>query len=143
MIQNVIEIESQAVRKHLSKLRKKGEQLFCETWKAASKPLTALVAAEDPKACKRAFCPAGVFALAKLPCGVCVMVKALEIPHDKADELRRIGIREGARISLVSSHNPMLVMVENARIALSHSLAHHVKVEALPPKGDPVHAVSG
>jgi Fe2+ transport system protein FeoA len=59
------------------------------------------------------------------------MVKALDLGHDKAEELRRIGIREGSRISLITSHDPMLVVVENTRIALSHHLARHVKVEAL------------
>ena len=76
-------------------------------------------------------CPAGIFALAKLPCGICVMVKALDMAHDQAERLRNMGIREGSRISLVSSHDPMLVVVENTRIALSHSIAGHVKVESL------------
>lgn len=56
------------------------------------------------------------------------MVKALELAHDKADALRRMGIREGSRISLVSSRDPMLVVVDNTRIALSHQLARHIKV---------------
>jgi Fe2+ transport system protein FeoA len=116
------------VRKHISKLARKGEKLFCEAWKAASKPLTAFTPSQP---CKRPMCPAGIFALARLPCGVCVMVKALELTHDKADELRRIGIREGSKISLLSSHDPMLIMVNESRIALSHHLAHHVKVQAL------------
>jgi Fe2+ transport system protein FeoA len=125
-----VETESQPnpVLDQISKFAKKGEELFCEAWKAASRPLTSF-APSSP--CNRPLCPAGIFALAKLPCGVCVIVKGLELAHDKADELRRIGIREGSRISLVSSHDPMLVIVENTRIALSHDLASHVKVEAL------------
>lgn len=113
-----------------SRLAKKGETLFCEAWKAASRPLTAFAPA-DP--CKNPLCPAGIFALAKLPCGICVIVKALDLAGDKAEALRRMGIREGSRISLVSSHDPMLVVVENTRIALSHRLARHVKVEATLP----------
>ncbi len=113
---------------HLAHLAKKGERLFCEAWKAASKPLTAFAPSQP---CNRPLCPAGIFALAKLPCGLCVMVKALDLTHDKAEELRRMGIREGTRISLLTSHDPMLVITENSRIALSHSLAHHVKVQAL------------
>lgn len=120
------------MRKQLSKLRQKGEQLFCETWKAASRPLTAFTLSGP---CNRPLCPAGIFALAKLPCGVCVIVKTLELAHDKADELRRIGIREGSQISLVGSDDPMLVVVDNSRIALSHRLAQHVKVQALPSGG--------
>ncbi len=116
------------MRKHISELAKKGEQLFCEAWKAASKPLTAF---SPSQACDRPLCPAGIFALAKLPCGICVMVKAIELTHAKAEELRSMGIREGSRISLVSSHDPLLVVVDNTRIALSHRLACHVKVEAL------------
>lgn len=59
------------------------------------------------------------------------MVKTLELAHDKADALRRMGIREGSRISLVSSHDPLLVVVDNTRIALSHQLARHIKVEPI------------
>ncbi len=116
------------MRKHLVQLTKKGEQLFCEAWKAASKPLTAFAPSQP---CNQPLCPAGIFALAKLPCGVCVMIKALELAHDKADELRRMGLREGSRISLISSHDPMLIVIDNSRVALSHHLACHVKVQAL------------
>ena len=116
------------MRKHLSKLAQKSEQLFCEAWKAASKPVTAFAPSQP---CNRPLCPAGIFALARLPCGVCVMVKALEVVHDKAEQLRNIGIREGCKISLISSHDPMLIMVNETRIALSHELARYVKVQAL------------
>ncbi len=108
----------------------KGGQLFCKAWEATSKPLTALASSRH---CNRSLCPAGIFALAKLPCGVCVIVRAINLAHDKADQLRRIGIREGSRISLVSGHNPMLVVVENSRIALSHELARHIRVQTLFP----------
>lgn len=81
--------------------------------------------------CNRSFCPAGIFALTKLPCGICVTVKKLDLAHDKADALRRVGIREGSQISLVTRHSPMIVVVENARVALSPHLASHVKVQAL------------
>jgi Fe2+ transport system protein FeoA len=117
------------VKNHLSAFAKKGEQLFCEAWKAASKPLTAIT---PNKPCGKPLCPAGIFALAKLPCGVCVMVKTLdELAHDTAESLRRMGIREGSRVSLISSNDPMLIVVENTRIALSHNVACHIKVEAL------------
>ena len=97
------------------------------TRKTASKPLTQL---SSPRDCKRPFCPAGIFALARLPCGVCVIVKALTLAHEKAEALRRIGIREGSRISLLSSSDPLLVAVGNSRIALGHDLARQVQVEA-------------
>jgi Fe2+ transport system protein FeoA len=116
------------VRKKLSDLAKKGEELFCEAWKTASKPLTSFAPAQ---ACNRPLCPAGIFALAKLPCGVCVMIKALELPPEKAESLRRIGIREGSRISLMTSHDPMIIMVENSRIAVSHSLARCIQVQSI------------
>ncbi len=116
------------MNKPFSNLAKKGEELFCEMWKAASRPLTSF---SPSSPCNRPLCPSGIFALAKLPCGICVMIKTLELTHDKADALRRMGIREGSRISLVSSHDPMLVVVDNTRIALSHQLAHHIKVEPL------------
>jgi Fe2+ transport system protein FeoA len=115
------------MHKRLTDFAKKGEQLFCEAWKAASKPLTSFSPSEP---CNRPLCPAGIFALAKLPCGVCVMIKALQLSPEKAESLRRIGIREGSRISLMSSHDPMIVMVENSRIALSHSLARYIQVES-------------
>ncbi len=121
-------VKSRIMKKHLSNLAKKGEQLFCEAWKAASRPLSSFAPSEP---CNRPLCPAGIFALAKLPCGLCVMVKALDLAHDKAEELRRMGIREGSKISLLTSHDPMLVLVENSRIAMSHTLARHVKVQAL------------
>ena len=117
------------MRKHISQLAQKGEELFCEAWKAASKPLASLVFS---KHCDRPICPSGIFALAKLPCGICVMVKAIELAHDKAEELRRIGIREGSHISLVRDDNPMVVMVENSRVAIGHRLACHIKVQSLP-----------
>jgi len=124
------ETESQIMLKSLFKVQRKGKQLFCEAWKAALKHAL-LTTCISSKRCNRPFCPAGIFALAKLPCGVCVMVKSLDLVHDKAEALRRLGIREGSRISLVSDHHPMIVIVENTRIALSHRLASHVKVQAL------------
>ncbi len=111
----------------LLKLAQKGEALFCEAWKAAARPLTSVKT--SAQSCGHPLCPAGIFALANLPCGVCVVVKALELAHDKAEALRRIGIREGCRISLLSSHDPMLVAVENSRVALSHQVACHIKVQ--------------
>jgi Fe2+ transport system protein FeoA len=116
------------VHKTLSELAKKGEFLFCEAWKAASRPLTAF---SPTQPCNKPLCPAGIFALAKLPCGVCVLIKTLELSPEKAESLRRMGIREGSRISLMSSHDPMIVMVENSRIALSHSLARYIQVQSL------------
>lgn len=79
--------------------------------------------------CHRAHCPAGVFALTSLPCGVCAVVKVLRLTHDKAEALRRIGIREGCTITLLANHDPVLVLVENTRIALSHRLAPNVEVQ--------------
>ncbi len=90
--------------------------------------------------CSNPLCPAGIFALAKLPCGVCATVKALHLAHDEAEKLRRIGIREGGRISMISQHDPMLVLVENTRIALSHRLAPQVHVQS---HQDRMHSGSG
>ena len=123
-----LEIDSQIVRAHFSKLAKKGEQLFCEAWKASKFPS---VSSPSSQKCDRPFCPAGIFALAKLPCGVCAMVKALDLAHEKANELRRMGIREGCRISLIQSNDPMVVVVENSRIAIGHQVARHIKVESI------------
>ena len=117
------------MRKRIFKLAKKGEQLFCEAWKVASSPVRS--SSRGERACNRPSCPAGIFALVKLPCGVCVVVKALTLAHEKAEELRRIGIREGSKISVISHHDPVLVVVDNSRIALSHRLAQHIKVQAL------------
>ena len=116
------------MNRHLTNLAKKGERLFCEVWKATARPLSSFAPSEP---CGRPLCPAGIFALAKLPCGLCVMVKALDLGHDKAEELRRMGIHEGARISLMTSHDPMLVLVENSRVAISSTLARHIKVQSL------------
>ncbi len=115
------------MRQHLTKLAKKGEKLFCEVWKSASKPLTSLKATP---CCNKPFCPADIFALVGLPCGVCVVVKAFDLSREKAEQLRRVGIREGARISLVSGHDPLVIVVENSRIALSRSLARHIRVQS-------------
>ena len=117
------------MRNHLTSFAKKGEQLFCEAWKAASKPIVSL---SSSNSCERPLCPAGIFALAGLPCGVCVMVKVLELSHEKADELRRIGIREGSCISLVRRDDPFLVSVDNSRVAIAQELALHIKVQSLP-----------
>jgi Fe2+ transport system protein FeoA len=84
--------------------------------------------ASAPK-CDSAFCPAGIFALARLPCGVCVVVRSLELGAEAANRLRHIGIREGCKICLLNRSEPLLVSVDNARIALGTSLAEHIKVE--------------
>jgi Fe2+ transport system protein FeoA len=74
-------------------------------------------------------CPAGIFALAHLPCGVCVMVRALELAPETAERLRRIGIREGCRIALLSRTEPMLVSIDNSRVAIGTELCKQIKVE--------------
>lgn len=57
------------------------------------------------------------------------MVRALELTPEAANRLRQMGIREGCQIALLSRNEPMLVSVDNARIALGTSLARHIKVE--------------
>lgn len=116
------------MRKHLSKISKKGEELFCKAWQATAKPLFTASASEEAK-CKKPLCPAGLFELADLPCGVCVLVKKLQLSPEKAESLRRMGIREGSKLSLMSSNDPMIVAVDNSRIAVSQSLACHIQVE--------------
>jgi len=118
------------MREYISRFAGKSGQLFCEDWKVAAKSLTSLAFS---KSCDRPHCPAGIFALAKLPCGICVMVKALELAHDKAEELRRIGIREGRRISLLRSDDPLVVSVENSRVAIGRRLARYIKVQTVSP----------
>lgn len=58
------------------------------------------------------------------------MVRALELTPEAANRLRQMGIREGCQIALLSRSEPMLVSVDNARIALGTSLARHIKVES-------------
>ena len=59
------------------------------------------------------------------------MVRALELTPEAANRLRQMGIREGCQIALLSRSEPMLVSVDNARIALGAQLAEHIKVESL------------
>ena len=81
--------------------------------------------------CGAKLCPAGIFALANLPCGVCVMVRALELAPEAANRLRQMGLREGCQISLLNSSEPLLVSVDNTRIALDAGLAKRIKVESV------------
>jgi len=81
--------------------------------------------------CDSKLCPAGTFALANLPCGVCVMVRALDLSPEAANRLRQMGIREGCQIALLSRSEPLLVSVDNARIALGGGLAEHIRVESV------------
>jgi Fe2+ transport system protein FeoA len=83
------------------------------------------------KRCEAKICPAGVFALAHLPCGICVLVRALELSPEAANRLRQMGIREGCRIALLSRSEPMLVSVDNTRIALDPQLCRRIKVESV------------
>lgn len=85
---------------------------------------------EKAAGCALPLCPRGLFALAGLPCGVCCVVRSIDLAHEKAEELRRVGIREGCRLSLMGAGDPVVVMVDNARIALSRRLAGSVRVEA-------------
>ncbi|NUN92759.1 MAG: ferrous iron transport protein A [Verrucomicrobiae bacterium] len=82
------------------------------------------------KACKCPVCVGGLFALVGLPCGVCCVVKSIELTHEKAEDLRRVGIREGCRISLLGAGDPVVVQVHNSRIAISRRLAGAVRVRA-------------
>lgn len=81
--------------------------------------------------CDSKVCPAGIFALANLPCGMCVLVRALELSPESANRLRQMGIREGCRIALLSRSEPMLVSVDNTRIALDQQLCRQIKVESV------------
>lgn len=87
-------------------------------------------AQHDGKACKCPVCVGGLFALIGLPCGVCCVVKSIELTHEKAEDLRRVGIREGCQISLLGAGDPVVVRVHNSRIAISRRLASAVRVRA-------------
>jgi Fe2+ transport system protein FeoA len=119
-------------------LVRKGTALFCESWKLKlqrqkSCPKSQALSSFEGsgKACTKAFCPSGLFALAGLPCGVCVVIKSFDLAHDKAESLRRMGLREGSRISLLSQRDPMVIVLDHTRIAVSHRLARHIQVEAI------------
>ena len=107
------------------KLVERMKAFFFGLWKPARKRLS------EAKKCDVRFCPAGVFALARLPCGMCVMVKALDLAPEAANRLRQMGIREGCQIALLNRSEPLLVSIDNTRIALGTSLAEHIKVEAV------------
>jgi Fe2+ transport system protein FeoA len=81
--------------------------------------------------CEAKLCPAGIFALVNLPCGACGLVRKLDLSPEAANRLRQIGIREGCQIALLSRNDPMLVSVDNARIALASQLCQHIEVESL------------
>ena len=81
--------------------------------------------------CDARLCPSGVFALANLPCGICALVRALELSPESANRLRQMGIREGCQIALLSRSEPMLVSVENTRIALDAQLCEQIKVQSV------------
>jgi len=59
------------------------------------------------------------------------MVRALELNPEAANRLRQMGIREGCQIALLSRNEPMLVSVENTRIALGAQLCERIKVESV------------
>lgn len=59
------------------------------------------------------------------------MVKALELAPEAANRLRQMGLREGCQICLLNRSEPLLVSVDNTRIALDVQLARNIKVETV------------
>lgn len=118
------------MKQRLSRLARRSERFLCEAWRSASRPLSRTT---EGKRCDKPFCPAGVFALAGLPCGACAVVKGLDLAHEKAEQLRRMGIREGSTISLLNGSDPVVILVENTRVAVSRHLARGIRVQSFGP----------
>ena len=58
--------------------------------------------------------------------GACVSVTEICGSEEEAARLRDLGVREGARVTIVRAGNPLLVRVEGARFGIGEAAAQNV-----------------
>src|SRR5262249_39157503 len=85
---------------------------------------TAPVFAESGSACSLPLCP-----LNHVKVGLAVRIKQLCASAETAARLREIGLCEDQIVKLLTSHNNVICLVCNARLALSDQLAQTILVE--------------
>jgi len=78
------------------------------------------------------FCPHPLCPLNQVKAGIAVRVRQLCATPELADRLREIGFCEDRIIKLLTSHNNIICLVCNTRLALSEQLARSILVEPLP-----------
>ena len=76
--------------------------------------------------CANPVCP-----LNQVRAGIAVRVRQLCAAPELADRLREIGFGEDRIIKLLTSHNNIICLVCNTRMALSEALAQKILVEPL------------
>jgi ferrous iron transport protein A len=76
--------------------------------------------------CANPVCP-----LNQVRAGIAVRVRQLCATPELADRLREIGFGEDRIIKLLTSHNNIICLVCNTRMALSEQLAQKILVEPL------------
>jgi Fe2+ transport system protein FeoA len=76
--------------------------------------------------CANPVCP-----LNQVRAGILVRVRQLCASPELADRLREIGFGEDRIIKLLTSHNNIICLVCNTRMALSEKLAQQILVEPL------------
>src|SRR5258708_38479988 len=76
--------------------------------------------------CAHPLCP-----LNRVKAGVAVRVKQLCATPQFADRLREIGFCEDAIVKLLTSHDNIICLVCNTRLALSEQLAQRILVEPI------------
>ena len=82
------------------------------------------VFAEAGSACSRPLCQ-----LNRVKVGLAVRIKQLCASAETAGRLREIGFCEDQIVKLLTSHNNVICLVCNARLALSDQLAQTILVE--------------
>ena len=59
--------------------------------------------------------------------GDALQVMALTGDDNEAARLRDLGVREGARVTILRDGNPLMIKVDNARFGVSRATANHVQ----------------
>ncbi len=91
--------------------------------------MDAPVALQAGAACSRPLCP-----LNRVKVGLAVRIKQLCASSETAGRLREIGLCEDRVVRLLTSHNNIICLVCNARLALSDQLAQTILVEPVPER---------
>jgi len=84
---------------------------------------------EQESSCSNPLCP-----LNRVRAGLAVRVRQLCAAPEVADRLREIGFCEDNIIKLLTSHNNIICLVCNTRLALSEQLAQSILVEPVQEK---------
>jgi Fe2+ transport system protein FeoA len=76
-------------------------------------------------------CPQPLCPLNRVKAGVAVRIKQLCAAPELTDRLREIGFCEDRIVRLLTSHNNIICLVCNSRLALSEQMAQRIMVEPL------------